>query len=348
MRALPLLCLCSAACVNGFAPIVELGATVPQTWRTQPSAVPKSAFLSPPQPVDMPGVLKSRASFTAIHGSGAGKEDEQRFESGASRLGSLATKAGVIATVVLAVTHALPLPAAAAQLTTPVAGIMAEGSSLIDRLNASGFFQAFSLVFVSEIGDKTFFIAGLLAAKTSRLISFTGSVGALAVMTVISCVIGVVAHSVPAFFTSGGIPYDDILAAAAFLYFGLNTLKGAYDLPDDDNSGIEGEKADAEEAIQDVVAKPGSSGFWALILQTFSLVFAAEFGDRSFITTIALAAAQNPVSVCLGGITAHASATGIAVAGGALLSQYISEKVIGYIGGSLFLVFAATTAVGVF
>jgi putative Ca2+/H+ antiporter (TMEM165/GDT1 family) len=33
--------------------------------------------------------------------------------------------------------------------------------------------QAFSLVFVSEIGDKTFFIAGLLAMKTSRLISLS-------------------------------------------------------------------------------------------------------------------------------------------------------------------------------
>jgi putative Ca2+/H+ antiporter (TMEM165/GDT1 family) len=30
---------------------------------------------------------------------------------------------------------------------------------------------------VSEIGDKTFFIAGLLAAKYSRFIAFTGSVG---------------------------------------------------------------------------------------------------------------------------------------------------------------------------
>ena len=39
---------------------------------------------------------------------------------------------------------------------------------------------------------------------------------------------------------------------------------------------------------------------------------------------------------------------GIAVTGGALLSQYISEKVIGYIGGTLFVVFAITTAIGIF
>lgn len=40
--------------------------------------------------------------------------------------------------------------------------------------------------------------------------------------------------------------------------------------------------------------------------------------------------------------------SGIAVTGGALLSQYISEKVIGYIGGTLFVVFSITTAAGIF
>ena len=139
---------------------------------------------------------------------------------------------------------------------------------------------------------------------------------------------------------------------AAFTYFGAKTLYDAYQLNPDENSGIEEEKAEAEETVEALSKELSNDqkrkSIIALILQTFSLVFAAEIGDRSFLSTIALSAALNPFSVAIGAIAAHASATGVAVAGGALLSKYLSEKVIGYIGGTLFLIFAITTAAGVF
>lgn len=64
-------------------------------------------------------------------------------------------------------------------LTTAAAPAAAVSlGSSFESLVGAGFVQAFSLIFVSELGDKTFFIAALLAAKFSRIVSFVGSVGA--------------------------------------------------------------------------------------------------------------------------------------------------------------------------
>merc|ERR1712167_186179 len=73
----------------------------------------------------------------------------------------------------------------------------------------------------------------------------------------------------------------------------------------------------------------------------FSLTFLAEWGDRSQIATIALAATQNPIGVVLGGILGHACCTGMAVVGGRLLASRISERAVIFAGGICFLIFAA-------
>ena len=46
--------------------------------------------------------------------------------------------------------------------------------------------QGFLLILFSELGDKTFFIAVLLALKENKGIVFGGTFGALAIMTLIS------------------------------------------------------------------------------------------------------------------------------------------------------------------
>lgn len=53
-----------------------------------------------------------------------------------------------------------------------------------------GFMHAFiasiSVIVVSELGDKTFFIAAIMAMRHPRLIVFVGAITALALMTVLS------------------------------------------------------------------------------------------------------------------------------------------------------------------
>lgn len=258
------------------------------------------------------------------------------------------SSAAMIATMAIlaspTLSHAMDVSAitGGAAVATKFDGIMAS-------LAETGFYQAFSLVFVSEIGDKTFFMAGLLAMKTSKFISFLGSMGALFVMTLISVLIGQSFHAVPAGFGEGfmgGLPLDDVAAVIAFAFFGFKTLQEALTM-EEGESVMDEEFAEAEEDVEGIDTTKTET-IVARLLSIFGLVFAAEFGDRSFLSTIALSAAQNPVSVAAGAIAAHAVATGIAVSGGAALAKYLSEKVIGIIGGTLFIVFAITTAFGVF
>lgn len=62
---------------------------------------------------------------------------------------------------------------------------MAAGS-LGDEPFREGLVSGFLLILFSELGDKTFFIAVLLALKKNKGLVFAGTFGALAVMTVIS------------------------------------------------------------------------------------------------------------------------------------------------------------------
>lgn len=240
------------------------------------------------------------------------------------------------------------LPALLLLSSSPHAAFASTHSIVTTSLasEGSGFIQSFLLIFLSEIGDKTFFIAALLAAKYGKSISFTGSILALGLMTIISVAIGQIFHAIPSSITQG-IPFDDYVAVAAFMYFGCKTLYEAYK-SDSQSSSIEEEKAEAEELVSEVSITQKRNTAIAAILQTFSLVFAAEIGDRSFLSTIALSAALNPFAVAGGAIVGHGVATALAVFGGTILSKYLSEKVIGYIGGVLFIIFAITTAVGLF
>ena len=211
----------------------------------------------------------------------------------------------------------------------------------VDEGGDGGFLQGLLLILFSEIGDKTFFIAVLLALQQDKKAVFAGTYGALAAMTLISVTLGQFLHQLDEnlpFDTS--FPWDDFLAAALLIFFGVQTIRSA------DESKAEEEEEDAKEAVEGL----GSdfSDEMALIVTTAALVFGAEWGDKSFFATIALAAAADPGQVVAGALAGHFVATAGAVTIGDVVGDYISERVVAYFGGSLFLVFAAGTLYDVF
>ena len=267
-----------------------------------------------------------------------------------------------------------------------------------------GFTSGLLLILVSEIGDKTFFVALILAVRESakaakaatnppaggggggsgsaidgKTAVFAGTFAALAIMTLISCAIGRTFHNadelisallaedasgaraVPAWLAQAArLPLDDIAAAALLTSFGLTSLRAALSNDDDDEGGEEQEAreflAEQDNAQSANGAAPASGsgagagagqaddgGPLALAASTFALVFAAEWGDRSFLATIALCAAYPPLGVVSGAVAGHGMATALAGGGGSVLAKYISEKAVAVSGAVLFLAFAAAT-----
>ncbi len=83
-----------------------------------------------------------------------------------------------------------------------------------------------------------------------------------------------------------------------------------------------------------------------LIFSTaFSMTLLAEWGDRSQIATIALAASRDVLGVTVGGIVGHIACTSMAVLGGRILASSISERNVHLGGGVLFLLFALQSGI---
>ena len=102
------------------------------------------------------------------------------------------------------------------------------------------------------------------------------------------------------------------------------------------NQGEEAAEAQAEveKADQQLGQKPTPV---KMVVESFVLIFIAEWGDRTQFATIALAAANNPVGVVVGAILGHTICAIIAVVAGKSIAGRISEKLVTLVGGGLFV-----------
>ena len=81
-----------------------------------------------------------------------------------------------------------------------------------------------------------------------------------------------------------------------------------------------------------------------MILASFLVLFAAEWGDLSQLLTLSLVARyDDPLSVFIGAWGALLTVSGLAVIAGRVLLRYIPLHVLHYIGAGVCLVLAALT-----
>lgn len=222
------------------------------------------------------------------------------------------------------------------------------GTHPLPSLN--GFFHGFvasvSVIIVSELGDKTFFIAIILAMNHSKVFVLLGASVALILMTVLSAGLGVVSSVIPRV-------YVHYVSVALFIIFGLKMLKDGYSMTGKeakeeyemtqksiDSRDSKFLKRTESSTESGMVTRRRSIVLMWVFLEAFIMTFLAEWGDRSQLTTIVLAARENAFGVIVGASVGHVACTLLAVLGGYVVAEKISVRIVTIIGGILFICFA--------
>lgn len=224
----------------------------------------------------------------------------------------------------------------------------------------NSFIIAVSMIALSEIGDKTFLIAALMAMRHSALFVFSSAFSSLAIMTVLS---GILGHSFVAFFSER---VTSFLAGTLFLVFGYKLFREGLAMSKD--AGVEEEMTEVEEeiAIKDMNSnmndvENGMNSpvnlhssktlknklfnlaaliFSPLWIEIFMMNFLGELGDRSQISIIAIASNGYYWYSIFGAVMGHFICTGVAVLGGKYLATKISMRNVTLAGSIFFFAFA--------
>jgi putative Ca2+/H+ antiporter (TMEM165/GDT1 family) len=197
----------------------------------------------------------------------------------------------------------------------------------------TAFGSSLSAITLAELGDKTFFMALILAVRHQPRWVFLGAFSALTVVTLLSLGIG---FGVRELLPAQLMPW---LAGVLFFGFGLKLLLDAQTLPAD---AALSEEAEAEAAVNAAERTRPVRSPLATIWEAFGLVFLAELGDRTQFATVFLAAtpAFGFPGLLAGTLTGHALVTAMAVGAGQWIGSRVNERLLYRLSGGLFLVFA--------
>jgi len=186
---------------------------------------------------------------------------------------------------------------------------------------------AFGAIFVVELPDKTFIATLVMSTKMRPLFVWIGVGLAFLVQTAVAVGIGKAASFLPE-------QLIHTVAALMFIIGAIILFRAA-------------RTADAEEAAQEdeYAAKSDATAHgFKVVVTSFLVLFAAEWGDLSQLLTISLVAKyDDPVSVFIGAWGALLAVSGLAVIVGRLLLQRVRLAVLHYAGAAVCVFMAALT-----
>lgn len=178
----------------------------------------------------------------------------------------------------------------------------------------AAFFISLGVIFVAELGDKSQLMALAFATRYRPLPVLIGITAATALVHLVSVVVGAV--------VGAALPTKaiGIVAAIAFVGFGLWTLRGD-ELSDDDEQRA---------------AQPAKH----VVMAVGTVFFLAELGDKTMLATITLATREGLVGTWLGSTVGMVAADALAIVVGRALGTRLPEKAIRIGAAVLFFIFA--------
>lgn len=182
----------------------------------------------------------------------------------------------------------------------------------------------FAAIVVVELPDKTFIATLVLATKYRPLLVWVGVGAAFAVQVLIAVVLGKAVSL---------LPVSAVQAVALVLF-----LAGAVILYREGRSHH-------ESSGEEYAARAGDVHGFRVVITSFLVLFAAEWGDLSQLLVVSLVARYDePVSVFLGAWGALLAVSGLAVLAGRTLLRYIPIHALHYAGAVVCLALAGLTA----
>lgn len=196
------------------------------------------------------------------------------------------------------------------------------------------------MMFVTEIGDKTFIIAAVFGSLKERLAIILAAECTIALMVLVSVTAGDVAVDI------AGAGWVNISAIACYILFGVMFLRDAWyqtSVPQlDVSQGLMDDRMPLDPIAAESHSKQSRLEEWLDVFWKVAVcTFFSEWGDRTQFTAYHLSSDYNKDSVVLGCLIGQALCTVIAVLGGRCLVARISQRKTMAIGGLVFLSLAA-------